>query len=660
MLLEIKKWFTERLPLGGMIDAMFDEKIPGGASFFYSLGSGTLFVFALQVLTGIWQLFYYVPTIDHAYASVSYIRINVSYGWLINGIHYWGANIMAVLVALHIIRVFVWGAYKKPRELTWLIGVLLLLLVAGLIFTGAALPWDERGYWATEVGTSIAGTVPLIGGFMQKFLIGGESMGQLTLSRFFAFHAVIVPILSITFIIFHLVAFRKHGSVGPWKESRRIKTGDFWPDQVGIDLIVSGFIFVLIVWLSAYYPPPFTGPADPSDTAFEPKPEWNFLFLYQLLKFLKGPLEVIGSVGIPTIIIILFVIVPFIDRKASFNPMKRPGMMIGGFLFVSFVLTFTIIGYYSKPPGNSQSTITTSTDSTNMVQTSPVSYTLSPTAQAGKAAFNTNGCVACHMIGGEGGKIGPDLTSEYGNNRSKQWLIDQLINSKKHYPNSVMPLYSTLTQQQLDNLVAYLNTPHQLSASKDSIVVPIVVRNKMNTDSIKGIEKEETRMKLEKLGLPGEAASIIGNVSVGQKLFETNCVSCHGQVGIGGIPNFGSRFGVVPALNPVSEVLFSKSPKQFAENIDRFIQHGSIPSGSNPSLRMFAYGDSYTLTQPEIANIEAYILDLNNVNRAQIKAPDSAFTFFYVVFSVYLAIILLAIIFWIRTQKSDNKAQIQL
>ena len=654
MIHKFKEWFNERLPLGGLMDAVFKEKIPGGASFFYTLGSATLFVFALQVLTGIWQLFYYVPTIDHAYASVSYLRINVPYGWLINGIHYWGANVMAILVALHIIRVFIWGAYKKPRELTWLIGVLLLLLVAGLIFTGAALPWDERGYWATEVGTSIAGTVPLIGSFMQKFLVGGESMGQLTLSRFFAFHAVIVPVIAIIFIIFHLVAFRKHGSVGPWKESKRIKTGDFWPDQVAIDLIVSGFIFVLIVWLSAYYPPPFTGPADPSDTAFEPKPEWNFLFLYQLLKFLKGPLEVLGSVGIPTVIIILFVIVPFIDRKASYNPVNRPGMMIGGFIFVGFVLTFTIIGYNSKPPGSSESAGTTISTSTNTVQTSLVSSSLSPEAQAGKIVFNNKGCNACHTISGVGGKIGPNLTNEIGNNRSMQWLIDQLKHSKTHYPTSVMPEYSKLTQKQLDDLIAYLNTPHQLSAQKDSTIGSTAVRNTLNADSIKGIEIEETRMKLAKLGTTGEAASIIGNVGVGKKLFETNCVSCHGQGGIGGIPNFGSRSGKVPALNPVNEVLYSKSPKQFAENIDKFIQHGSVPAGSS-SLRMFAYGDSYTLTQPEIANIEAYILDLNNVNRAQIKAPDSAFTFFYVVFFVYLTIILLTIIFWIRTKRSDNQ-----
>ncbi len=347
----MNKWFNERLPLGGLIRSALDEKIPGRASFFYTLGSATLFVFALQVVTGIWQLFYYVPTTDHAYASLSFLRIQVPYGWLMHGIHYWGANIMAILIALHMIRVFIWGAYKKPRELTWLIGVLFLFLTAGLIFTGAALPWDETGYWASEVGTSIAGTVPLIGNFLEKFLRGGDSMGQLTLSRFFTFHVALIPALAFIIIFFHLIAFRKYGSVGPWKESKRRKIGEFWPDQVAIDLIVSGFIFMFMVWLSAFTPAPFSGPADPSDVAFEPKPEWNFLFLYQLLKVFKGPFEIVGTVVIPTIIVAILVIVPFIDRNESQSPGKRIGMMIGGLLFVGFVLAYTIIGFNSKPAG---------------------------------------------------------------------------------------------------------------------------------------------------------------------------------------------------------------------------------------------------------------------------------------------------------------------
>ena len=643
---KFEKWLSERLPLGGFIDTMFDEKISGGASFFYALGSATLFVFTLQVVTGIWQFFFYVPTVDHAYASVSYLRIHVPYGWLIHGIHYWGANIMAVLVALHIIRVFIWGAYKKPRELTWLLGVLLLFLTAGLIFTGAALPWDETGYWASEVGTSIAGTIPVVGSFLEKFLRGGSSMGQLTLSRFFALHTALIPALAFIFIVFHLIAFRKYGSVGPWKESKRKKTGDFWPDQVAIDLIVSGFIFVLLVWLSAFNPAPFSGPADPADTAFEPKPEWNFLFLYQLLKLFKGSFEIIGTVGIPVLIIVLFIIVPFIDRKASHSPLKRMGMMTGGLVFVVFVLIYTVIGLNSKPTGNDVKV----SASSNVIKT-PKSYTSSPTAIKGENVYNTYGCVACHTMSGSGGKIGPDLTNEYMRNRSEQWLSVQITNSKAHFPSSIMPNYSMLSKEQLDNLMEYLNSAHPEGAKTPADSVAVTSAGlEISADSLEAY----TKIKMEKLGAPGEAASIIGNVVVGRKLFVNNCASCHGVGGKGGEPNYGSKFGFVPALNPVNKALFSQDPKQFAENMDVFIQHGSVPAGAYPVQKMFDYGDSHSLTQPQIANIEAYILKLNHVNRAKIEAPNSAKMFFYITTILYLTLMLLLIIFWQKANKKQS------
>ncbi|MEJ2628924.1 MAG: cytochrome b N-terminal domain-containing protein, partial [bacterium] len=218
---KIWEWLNLRVPVAKVLQLGLDEEIPGGSSFFFTLGSATLFVFILQMITGIWQLFYYVPTIDHAYDSLNFLRLFVPYGWLIHGLHYWGASAMVILVGLHMLRVFIWGAYKKPRELTWLIGVVLLLLTIALSFTGAVLPWDERGYWATEVGTSIAGTVPLIGNTIKYFLLGGSKIGQLTLSRFFILHTAIIPGISFLFIVIHIAAFRKFGSVGPWSEEKQ-------------------------------------------------------------------------------------------------------------------------------------------------------------------------------------------------------------------------------------------------------------------------------------------------------------------------------------------------------------------------------------------------------------------------------------------------------
>ncbi|MGE5247695.1 MAG: cytochrome b, partial [Verrucomicrobiota bacterium] len=274
----ISGWIEERIPIGALLRRALEEEIPGGSRYAYALGSATLFVFVLQAVTGIWQLFYYVPSVDHAYDSLNYLRTEVPFGWLIHNLHYWGANAMIVLIGLHIARVFVFGAYKNPREITWLAGVVLLLVTAGIVFTGAPLPWDEPGYWAAEVGTSIAGTVPVVGNAVKRLLRGGDVMGPLALSRMFVLHVAILPGTLAAFILVHLVAFRMFGSVGPWDEAKRKRTGAFWPDQMCKDAVVAGFLLVLLIALCVYAPPPVAGPADPLDTSFVPKPEWNFLF----------------------------------------------------------------------------------------------------------------------------------------------------------------------------------------------------------------------------------------------------------------------------------------------------------------------------------------------------------------------------------------------
>ncbi len=659
---KIYNWINNRFSLEDMFNSAFDEKIPGGSSFFFTLGSATLFVFALQVITGVWQLFYYVPTVDHAYDSLSYLRIFVPYGWLIQGIHYWGANLMAILIALHIIRVFIWGAYKKPRELTWLIGIVLLLLTVGLIFTGAALPWDERGYWAAEVGTGIAGTVPFIGQFLIGFLRGGISMSQL---RFFAFHVAILPGITFLLVAFHLMAFRKFGSVGPWKESKRTKIENFWPEQVAKDLIVSGLILLLLIGLSAYVPAPFTGPADPSDSAFLPKPEWNFLFLYQLLKSFAGSAEIIGTVGIPSLILILFIMVPFIDRKKTRNPAKRVGMMIGGFILVAFVFIYTLLGYNSKPLGTKSTSPSAKASLTAKKENKIIK--LSSEAINGKKIFETNSCTACHTISGIGGKIGPDLTNESKRGRSRKWLITQITNSKVHYKNSVMPDYTKFSDKQLNELTAYLLSPHPkllpLPPNKiDSLPGYLIKNKKAKVISQSQINKEDsyswqarTAKTLKSLGHPGQAASIIGNVQLGGKLFRNYCEACHGIEGKGGISNPGSFLKVVPRLNPISKVLFNKNPQKFANNIDRFIQHGVVPAGTHPALKMYNYGESYALTQPEIASIEAYVLYLNNVNRAEIQSPPSARKFFALAVWIFVGVTIILIIIGLVYKKSNQK-----
>ena len=560
MLAKLDKWINDRWPLKEVWKSATEEEIPGGASYAYAFGSATLSLFILQIVTGIWQMFYYVPTTDHAYQSLSYLRLSVPFGWLVHGLHYWGASAMVVLLAVHLSRTFVWGAYKKPRELTWLIGVFLLLFTLAMSFTGAALPWDETGYWASEVGTSIAGTIPVIGTFAEQVLRGGAQMGQLTLSRFFILHVAVLPAILLGFIALHVVAFREKGSIGPWEESKRKRVGQFWPDQIFKDALVFSVILLVLIGLAAFLAPPFSGPADPIDTTFQPKPEWNFLFLYQAIKAFQGPWESVGTIGIPTALIVLLFGLPFFDKRRERNPLKRPLAMSVAAILAVGVITLTITGYYSHPN----------------LQANPKKKT-----EAQSRAPSTDAAV-----------------SQGSNQKSA----------------SILPVvYSAGASGVQDT---------------NQIALPL---------GVSAIQPPS------EVGEPGAAADMIGNARHGKKLFDANCISCHGKDGRGGIPNPGSYLGTIPALNPVRSDIFSKDPAVFSGNLDRFIQNGAqVPGPSSstgmPPMSMVAYGKTQSLTQPEISNIIAYIMHVNGVDRARIDdagvAPKTFFFFSLAVFMV--------------------------
>ena len=208
-------WLDSRLKLASLERTLLDEPIPGGASWIYVFGSATLFLFILQAVTGMFLAVYYAPTPDHAYDSVQYIEQQVSFGWFVRGLHHWGASGMVIAVGLHMLQVFLYGAFKPPREMMWMVGVVLFLLVMGFAFTGYLLPWDQTAYWATQVGINMVGTVPLVGDFLVRVMRGGEMLGALTLSRFFAVHVLFLPALIVTGIVVHLFILRRVGPAGP-------------------------------------------------------------------------------------------------------------------------------------------------------------------------------------------------------------------------------------------------------------------------------------------------------------------------------------------------------------------------------------------------------------------------------------------------------------
>lgn len=319
------RWVDDRLGIRGVLSTLFDEPIPGGARWSYVFGSALLFVFALQFATGIFLTMYYVPSAEHAHTTVAYIQKVVSGGAFIRGLHHWGSSMMIVLLVVHTLQVFLWGAYKSPREMVWVFGAVLLMLILGFSFTGYLLPWDQKAYFATQVGTSVASEVPVVGVFLKSVALGGPRLGTITLSRFFMVHTMVLPAAAVLFIFLHLFAFRKAGPAGPYnaEDPRAQRVELFYPKQFFYDTIFAVVMFAILAVLAVTQPAVLEPKAQPSDVTYLPRPEWYFLPLFQLLKIFQGELAIIAAVIIPGVLFGLLFAVPFIDRSSQRNPFRR-------------------------------------------------------------------------------------------------------------------------------------------------------------------------------------------------------------------------------------------------------------------------------------------------------------------------------------------------
>ena len=431
----IYEWFDSRLKLKSLEKSLLDEPIPGGASWIYVFGSVTLFLFVLQAVTGMFLAIYYAPTPDHAYDSVQFIENQVTFGWFVRGLHHWGASGMVIAVGLHMLQVFLYGAYKPPREMMWMVGVVLFLLVMGFAFTGYLLPWDQTAYWATQVGINMVGTVPLVGEFLMKVMRGGESLGALTLSRFFAVHVLFLPALILAGIMLHLFILRRVGPAGPWDEQKAAAGSEtFYPRQVYMDAVVMLFVFVVLATLATLVPFPLTDKANPSDTSFVPVPEWYFLFYYEFLKHVHGPLEPFATWVLPGMAVLVMLLWPFIDwRKTVRAPASRPVGMALAVLFL--VAVFSLLGVSLK----------------NLYAVKRID----PGLAHGKALYAQFGCAGCHRIHGEGGALAPDL-SYVGDARSdREWHLKHFHDPQSVSPGSIMPKFP-LTDQDLQDLTSYM------------------------------------------------------------------------------------------------------------------------------------------------------------------------------------------------------------
>ncbi len=352
----MKQFLNDRLPLDGMM-AHLRKPLPKHINLLFSLGSLAMFLLLLQAATGAFLALSYSPSPDHAHNAVKYITQEVPFGSFVRGLHHWGASAMVIIVFLHLLRVVYYGSYKAPRELTWVFGVFLLLIVLGFGFTGYLLPWDEKAYWATVVGVEISSTAPVLGDLVAKVLRGGTEIGAVTLSRFYALHTIWLPWLAFGLVGVHLFLVRFYGSSGtPKNTPEDMKTGKpFFPDQVFEDVVGMLILFVILACAALFAPVPLEDVADPTNAGYDPRPEWYFLFLFQLLKYFQGPFEIIGTFVIPTVGMLLLLFLPFLDRSGREVLWKRPIAMTVTSICVVAIVGLTILGV-SAPKLETQDT----------------------------------------------------------------------------------------------------------------------------------------------------------------------------------------------------------------------------------------------------------------------------------------------------------------
>ena len=458
------RWLDERLDLAAAKRDLLDREVPARLTWWHTLGSATLTVFLVQVVTGIVLATYYSASPDHAYDSVRYVTHEVASGALLRGIHYWGASAMVVLIIAHMIRVFSVGAYKYPREVNWVLGVLVFVIVMAFSFTGYLLPWDQKAYWATAVGTNIAGTTPLLGGALVALLRGGAELGTATLARFYAFHALWLPLSLAVLVAFHITMVVRQGIAARPRELEAGAPGRttdpeysayyrqayaaskrggqrFWPDVLGKDALVSAAVVLLLVLLATLVGTPLEAPADPTDTSYVPRPEWYFLPIYQLLKLVPGSLEGVIAVGVPTGVVIVLLSLPFFDRNSKRNLVHRPVALAALTLLLG--ATAILIGSAGRAPA----------------KVSESETALNSTQLAGRALYASQQCGGCHQISGQGGDFGPDLTT-VGARHSPGWIHSFIEQPSRFHPDSRMPAFGppALSHQEIEELAQFLST----------------------------------------------------------------------------------------------------------------------------------------------------------------------------------------------------------
>jgi ubiquinol-cytochrome c reductase cytochrome b subunit len=441
----VNAWVDNRTGIHSAVRQFLYEEIPASSGWHQIFGSVAMFLFLVQAFTGALLAFNYAPTPGDAYNSLRYILTELTAGRLMRGLHHWGASMMIVVVVLHMVQVFLYGAYKKPREATWMVGVVLLLLTLAYGLTGYLLPWDNRAYWGTVVTTQIAGQAPVLGPYLSRLLGGESEIGVVTFARFYGLHVLLLPPATVFLMVLHIFLVRKHG-VAPLPGDESQPKKKFYPQQVFKDTLAIFIAFAILFIMAVAVRVPLEQLADPTDTSYIPRPEWYFLFLFQSLKLFSGPLEVVGSVVLPGVAVLLLILVPFIDRGKMVKVTRRTVAIAVVLLAAIGWGGLTAAAVRSTP----KETLAASVDfsgPTDWMQ-------LSPEEMVGIAYFRKENCVSCHSMGDQGTAVGPDLTKT-SIHKDAAWMIQHFKRPSAMRPGTSMPPIQ-LTDAQLNSLAAFL------------------------------------------------------------------------------------------------------------------------------------------------------------------------------------------------------------
>jgi ubiquinol-cytochrome c reductase cytochrome b subunit len=470
-------WLDERLHLTKLFESTAGHTVPESAgSWFYVFGSGTLVCFVVQVVTGICLAFVYVPAASEAWTSLEYLNHEQYLGWFLRAIHGWGSNFMVAIMTLHLIQVFLFGAFKYPRELTWITGVVLFLCTLGMAFTGQVLRFDQDAYWGLGIGAAMAGRIPFVGPEVVRLMLGGPIIAAETLSRFFTLHVFVIPGLIIALVSVHLRLVLTAGiSEFPepgkpvvkatyheeYEAILRREGVAFVPHAVDKDVVFSGIVIAAILFCAAVFGPfgP-NGPPNPTLIDTVPRPDFYFLSLFAVFALLPPYLETVLILTAPVVGILLLFALPFLAGTGEKSALRRPMSVLIVVVVMTTLATLTYLGIASpwSPHMDAWSGVPI-----------PVAYVKgrTPLELQGALMVQDKQCRNCHALGGEGGQRGPALDG-VATRLTRDQLIRQVLQGGGN-----MPAYAKqLRPAEVTALVAFLETlrPENQPPARDSAV----------------------------------------------------------------------------------------------------------------------------------------------------------------------------------------------